>query len=365
MKLLTNFPYSPFGRSAGSTQRFLQIILTLRELGHEIRLWSFTHPSGYQWESSDLERAQKLGIEIILIERGKFESSILNGVDAIWGIYFHYMKFYEEFHGPKIIDAHDILTPNFKIDKHFGHFLSKDGDIFAFDRAIFDKPISCTEFPIDEEELEVYRKYHPIMISLREQEKLAQKGIRSTYIPYIPKLPPKTSDYSGLPLTLCSAHLNNLYANDFLGTTLLPKIRLSAHNFEINSLGEIDTICRHFPAINYLGYREDDLVLRTARFGIWNSKFGTGAQIKLYTYAAYGLPIVCFRERAEPFMVHGTNSLIADSQEEFIAYCVFLWKDVELCHQLGQNARESVESFYTKDRLLNDLNTVVQEHLCK
>lgn len=362
MRLLTNFPYSPFGRSAGSTQRFLQIILGLRELGHEITLWSFKNPSGYQWADADLEAAAGYGIKVVLTPRGEpFESSTLDGIDFVWGVYFHYLRYYNDFNGPKICDTHDILTPNFQIDEYFENYLSKEGDIFAFDRDIFEKEPIHTEFPIREEELEVYRKTHAVMISLREQERLAQKKIKSTYIPFIPPIAGQ-SNHSGKPIYLASAHLNNIYGNDLLGIKLLPKMRLRAP-IEFNVVGELKDVCRQFPAIAYQGYTETNEELLTAPFGISPLFYGTGFQLKVLTYMAHGVPPIIFKPRSELPLEHNVNCLVAETYDDFCDYCVELWNDIELCKKLGKAAQETVRNYYTHEQMLVDLEKVIKDHL--
>ena len=358
MKILSNFPYSPFGRSAGSTQRFNQIILGLRELGHDIRLWSFKNPSGYQWDDTDLDRATKLGIEVVLTERGKFDPRVLDGVDFVCGVYFHYMKFYEQFNGPKCVETADLLTCNFQIDEAFGDSLSKEGDIFCFSRDSFAKEPKYTEYPIRDEELEVYRKYRAIMISIREQERLAKKGIKSTYIPYIPTIPNQTSDYSGNPCYLASAHLNNIYGNDLLGIRLLPMMRLKSP-IEFNTVGEVKDVCRKFPGINYKGYTsyQDDLL--TATFGISPLFYGTGYQLKISTYMAYGVPPIIFSPRQEKPLEHDVNCLVADTYEEFSDHCVRLWSNRNEAKRLGTNARETMKSYYTHEQMLNSLQEII------
>jgi glycosyltransferase involved in cell wall biosynthesis len=88
--------------------------------------------------------------------------------------------------------------------------------------------------------------------------------------------------------------------------------------------------------------------------------FGTtGPQVKIVEAMAYGVPVVALRAAAAGSPIrHGVNGYIATTADEFADYLVELWNHQGLCRQMGQAARETIASEYSRSSLVHRLSSI-------
>lgn len=366
MNILTNFPYSPFTRKAGSGQRFLQNVLGLRDLGHQITIWSIEHESLYKWTDRDLEEAKKQGFIVKLTKSWELPDSFLEGIDLCWIVYYNLVDKYRKFEGPKICDNHDLLSCNDQINDLFKDHITKIGfkNTFRYHPEIFEVP-KVVNFPISQTELDAYRECNSVVtISRFESERLAKHGIKTQYIPYFPAelLKEKPADVEkGKPGFCGSTNLNNLFANDLLGEIVLPKIRLKDNTFSMQVLGEIKDYGFKYPYIDYRGYR-DDLgdSYRSFSFGLVPQYYGTGSRIKTLEMLSLGIPCVAFSCLTDDApIIPGETGFSCAFIDEFVDSCIVLNKEVGLRRQMGINAREVMFHWYSEEQHKKDLEKVI------
>lgn len=365
MNILTNFPYSPFTRKAGSGQRFLQNILGLRDLGHQVTIWSIDHESKYKWLPADLEIAKREGFKVLLTRSWELPPEFLEGVDLVWAIYYNFVSLFQEFEGPLICDSHDLLTCNEQINELFKQKLTKIGtkNTFRYHPEIFEHPVA--PFPILEDELNAYRLCNLVVtISKEETERLEKCGITAKWIPYsnFEELP--LASRTELPIFGGSANLNNLFGNDYLGEILVPKIRLRQTNFEVQILGEVSDMCFKYPFHKYWGYQsEPDRVYTFSSFGIFPLVYGTGSSVKLMEMLGRGLPVVAFRQRIGDAPLTNETGRPCENVDEFVESSIELWNDHSLRIKLGDNAQEAARNFYSVEKHKQDLEDIINEIL--
>jgi glycosyltransferase involved in cell wall biosynthesis len=98
-----------------------------------------------------------------------------------------------------------------------------------------------------------------------------------------------------------------------------------------------------------------------ARFVVCPVFGGTGQQIKIVEAMAHGVPVIALRAAAASSpIVHEVNGLVANNAEEFAECVLRLWNDQQLCRQMGQAARDTVASQYSRSRLVKDLSQMIE-----
>ena len=147
MRILTNFPYSPFTNKTGSSQRFLQNIRGLQELGHDITIWSIStipDDSSLRWKVEDLEIGHDEGFTVKLTDGWNLPSHFLKRIDGVWINYYNRIDCFYEFDGPKWCDQHDLLTIHSQINNflkiHLGEINGKK--TFQRNRGIYSTKIT-------------------------------------------------------------------------------------------------------------------------------------------------------------------------------------------------------------------------------
>lgn len=362
MKILSNFPYSPFTRKAGSGQRFLQQILGLRDLGHQVKIWSIVHESKYKWTEKDIKLAYESGFEVLLTDDWVLPDEATENIDLAWVNYYLMVEKFGNFAGPICIDQHDLLSCNDQLHDLFSEHMQKVGykNTYRNSPEIF-KPQLVPNFPISEQELEVYRKASgTVAISRKEQKRLIANGINCYYIPSFCFEKVERSTNQGLPIYTGSDNLNNLFANDYLGEVLLPRIRMKC-DMEVQILGEMGDRCFHYPGIKYWGYQQDqEVIYKYTSFGLNTLRISTGQKIKMMDYLARGLPVIAFKDQIDDSpIIYGETGFPVKDVEEFCDQSIVLHKDARLRRRMGDNAVEAMKQFYSKDRFMKDLEQVV------
>lgn len=75
---------------------------------------------------------------------------------------------------------------------------------------------------------------------------------------------------------------------------------------------------------------------------------------------AHGVPVIALRAAAESSPIrHEVNGLVANNAEEFADCVIRLWNDEKLCHQLGEAARDTIATEFSRLRLIEGLSLLV------
>jgi glycosyltransferase involved in cell wall biosynthesis len=335
----------------------------LRDLGHKITIWSIEQDSPYKWTSKNLDTASTLGFTVKLTPNWVTLPS-LDSIDLIWCAYYNFVeKFVKAGIAPIICDNFDLLSIHQQINEIYKKSISNIGNKTSFrgNPGIFSYPNQTYE--ISTAEIDAYSHCQTVVtISKHETQRLKNHEIRTCYIPYFPeagsnsdKLDIKT--YSNKPTFCGSANIINLFAHDFLGEILIPGIRLKCPDFELDVMGDISDMCLHYPFCDYKGYLEDESeIYRPSAFGISSAIHGTGQKIKLIEWMVSGLAVVSFTaQRDDAPIISGETGFSCANLDEFYDACQILWKDRNLCQEMGRNAREAVLAMYSKEKHLADL----------
>ena len=99
---------------------------------------------------------------------------------------------------------------------------------------------------------------------------------------------------------------------------------------------------------------------KSSRFFICPVFGGTGQQVKIVEAMAHGLPVVALEYAAHHSpLKHGMNGLVAKNIEEFAEHVVRLWNDRSLCRKLGAEARQTIATEFSREKLIRGLASLV------
>lgn len=354
MKILSNFPYSPFTRTTGANRRFLQQIECLRILGHDVTIWSVP-PSKkeYAWNTEDLNIAEDLGFKIKLTDTWELPYHFHKNIDAAWINYYTYIDTFDRFEGPKICETYDLLSCNQQLTAWFENYITGKEGKQQFSPDIFEAIPPRLE--IAHEELRAYRKCKKVVaISKAETNKLREHGIKTAFIPFRAEQS-RISERIAPPCFIGSGNLFNLYGHDLLAH-LMPAITLRQPGFKVNVIGEVSDMVVPSPDIWYESYKPTS-PLAFSIFGLNPIKYSTGLKIKLVDMMAVGLATVTFESDGLP--INKDTGFICNSNQEFVNACVILWNDVKLRNRMGDNARDAIFSHYGVADHLKDIEEVL------
>jgi len=96
--------------------------------------------------------------------------------------------------------------------------------------------------------------------------------------------------------------------------------------------------------------------LGSARVFVAPFRFGGGTKLKVLEAMAMGLPVVATSVGCQGIPVNdGIHLLLRDSPEEFAAGVVALLKDSAQCEMLGANARQLIETKFSWEAIVSDV----------
>jgi glycosyltransferase involved in cell wall biosynthesis len=260
----------------------------------------------------------------------------------------------------RIIEMHDLLSVNLQIRQWL------DGKITEFTRTghandLFNPNLRWDEkFSVSDEELAIYDQYDAVIaISQREQLSL-QSRLRRARAVWIPMhIPPVNFDnsYDGPPIFIASENIFNRAGLMLLVNDLLQRIIRQCPDFRLDVIGKISEFAIPSPNVRYLGYVPQlDDVCRKAAFAICPVFAGTGQQVKVIEAMAHGLAVVAFRGTAiESPLQHGKNGLVATDSDDFARHLVTMWRNRDLCRQLGIAAGATLAKPDTTAKALRNL----------
>jgi glycosyltransferase involved in cell wall biosynthesis len=260
----------------------------------------------------------------------------------------------------RIIEMHDLLSVNLKIRQWL------DDKINDFTRTghandLFNPNLLCDKrFSASDEELAIYDQYDAVIAISRQEQLLLQSSLhraRAVWIPmHIPAVKLDNS-YDGPPIFIASENIFNRAALLLLVNDLLDRIVRQCPDFRVDVIGKISQFAIPSPNVRYLGYVSQLTdVCRKAAFAICPVFSGTGQQVKVIEAMAHGLAVVAFRRTAiESPLQHGKNGLVATDTDDFARHLVTMWRNRDLCRQMGIAARDTLAQPDTTVRSLRNL----------
>jgi hypothetical protein len=405
-RILFFFPHCPYPPRSGAHKRCLQILSGFKDLNCKVTLISSNWTSETPWTNSSIEVLNDKWVSDVLVYEAswldyrtcslfhryyqirnkkpplsspinapqgfcrwveqqltKIQPDVLFMNYAYWDRLFYRNKFSGSH---KIIDTHDLVTLNSAMQNsirvHLPNSITGTETIYSqiLEQDFFNK----LNLEASEEEFSIYEHYnHTIVISSKEVE-LVKSKTSKTKVSYIPVLQPAyhiANQYNGPAIYTTGPNLFNTQGYLYFVKLVLPLIFKKDTSFLLQVTG---ACCEHiYPTngVQLLGYVPDIVVTyNTSRFAICPVLGGTGQQIKIVEAMAYGLPVVatCFSGERSP-IIHKQNGFIAKNAEEFADYVLQLWGDRDLCMKLGSNARETISSNFSQDRLVNELSLII------
>jgi hypothetical protein len=216
-------------------------------------------------------------------------------------------------------------------------------------------------------EFRIFDKYdHTIAIAAKEAE-VIRRNTRRTRVSWLPvTLNPCfiPNTYSESAVFTVGPNLFNTQGYLYFVKKVLPLVLRRAPSFTLEVTGSFPLKAPGSASGVILSGFVPDLkpVYETARFFVCPVLGGTGQQIKIVEAMAHGLPVVALRFAAERSPVrHDVSGLVADNADQFADYTVRLWNDRALCRRLGEAARATVASEFSRDRLTHALSEIVEQ----
>ncbi len=403
-KILFFFPFDPYPPRSGAQIRCLEILSGLVALNCEVFFLSSRNFSEKSWDAPSIEYLKKLGIKDISIYQKTFFDFIMNAVirrmyllvnrlppvdslkhtpfgmrvwfkkiqtqynpDIIWMNYsYHDPLIYRKGNNSPVcvIDYHDLASLNQKmqnaVKKCFTGTPYKIIDATVLREDYFKNNL----FVADEKELQVITNYHKVVAISQEEADLLQGFDRDASIIHIPvTLSPVNcnNSYSDSAIFVTGPNAFNLQGLFYFTEKILPAVIQQCPEFNLWITGACSDKVRPVKSVSLLGYVDDlEKYYCAARFAICPVLGGTGQQIKIIEAMVHGLPVVATRYSASGSpLVHGYNGFIAENAVEFAEYCIMLWQNRDLCKQMGNAARKTIQEKYSEAVLLKKLSEVL------
>jgi glycosyltransferase involved in cell wall biosynthesis len=384
--VLVYFPFNPWPPRTGSHRRCLQMLDGLVQLGARVHLAGRRHLSEQPWTQEAILALRARGLENVWLYKrfrgqGRLErwEARYVGQDqwlADWEycswwqrrwfrnlvrrihpstVVMHYAfadRLLDHSGFPnlnRIIEMHDLLSVNVQIrselDKRVKQFIrtGQAGDLFDTNLRWADKLI-----PADEE-VAIYDKYDAVVAISRHEGLLLEQKLQHARVVWIPMHIPAVkfiNSYDAPPIFLASGNKLNQAGLLLLLNEVIGRVLAKCPDFQIDVVGDLSESAIPSHNVRYIGYVQKLVdVCQRAAFAICPVFAGTGQQVKVIEAMAHGLAVVAFhRAAAESPLRHGENGLVAADSDEFAAHLITLWRNRDLCRQLGTAARATLST---------------------
>jgi glycosyltransferase involved in cell wall biosynthesis len=402
------FPHNPYPPKAGDHRRCLEMLRGLKESGCEVTLVSSTLCSGTEWERSSIEALEGGWVQNAKIQeaaeshkrlfslmrkcyRYLIGDLPLNHPFYSLGIKHWFSKTVQELSPEvilmsyaywdglldhqhlkpitRIIDTIDLLTLNEKMRRAVGQCLpGRNRSVDGIDgRALQENFFAELRVATAQDEFKIYDSYDFTIAISAEEADIIGRNTRHTKVVHIPMTCEPhylENSYSGPALFTASPNPFNTQGYYYFSRKVLPIVRRSLPSFSLQVTGSLDhsVLSGLSDGIEIKGFIPDLTELyQSSRFSVCPVFGGTGQPVKIVEAMSYGLPVIALRAAAKRSPVrHGVNGLIADNAEEFADYVIRLWKNQDLCCELGQNARRTIAEEFSRERLVLDLSRLME-----
>jgi glycosyltransferase involved in cell wall biosynthesis len=402
-KALVFFPHNPYPACTGAHRRCLVMLSGLRDLGCEIVLFSSNLYSDQAWTQQSIDSLKsKYGIDTFIYQGTETDFRYLEACRAKsqpgqmnWdyfnapGLTDGFKQIFRQFKPNlvmvnyslwgrlvtgkefesvvKVIDTHDIFTLTMQmfqiLTPHFSQQLI-DPSAIAPEITNEDFFANLDIYP-EQEEYNICDLYnYTIAISQKEGALLREhtQQTENLYVPMTVDIPAVVNTYTASPLFVISGNCFNLQGATYFIKKVLPLISESISDFNLQVVGAGGNRFTNIPQLDICGFVEDlSSLYAQSGFAICPLIGGTGQQVKIVEAMAHGLPVVALINVAETSPIkHGVNGFIANNAEEFARYTVLLWNDRNLCKQMGESARQTMQEKFSSSSLTNNLKEIVR-----
>jgi glycosyltransferase involved in cell wall biosynthesis len=249
----------------------------------------------------------------------------------------------------RIIEMHDLWSLHVQIvsglEQKTKQFIQTGcaGDLFDPTLQWADK------FMISDKELAIYDQYDAVIAISRREQLTLQEKLRRARVEWIPMHVPTlnfVNTYNAPPIFLASGNKCNQVGLLLLLNEVLDRVKTQCPDFQIDVVGDISQFAIPWRNVRYIGYVPNlKHVCQGAAFAICPVFAGTGQQVKIIEAMAHGLAVVAFHRTAEESPLrHGENGLVAADAGEFAMHLIGLWRNRDLCRQLGNAARATLDN---------------------
>ncbi len=401
-KALVFFPHNPYPACTGAHRRCLEMLSGLRNLGCEIILFSSNLYTDQVWTQQSIDILKsKYGIDTFIYQGTEADIRYLEACRAqsqpgqmnwdyfnapgltdsfkqifcqfkpnlvmvnysLWGRLVAGKEFKSVV---KVIDTHDLFTLTMQMFQILTpHFSQQSIDLATIAPEITNEDFFANlALHPEQEEYDICDLYdYTIAISQKECALLTQhtQQTENLYVPMTVDIPAVVNTYTASPLFVISGNCFNLQGATYFIKKVLPLIAESIPDFNLQVVGAGGNRFANIPELDICGFVKDISSLYTySGFAICPLIGGTGQQVKIVEAMAYGLPVVALINVAETSPIeHGVNGFIAHNAKEFARYTVLLWNDRNLCKQMGESARKTMQKKFSSSSLANNLKEVV------
>ncbi len=150
----------------------------------------------------------------------------------------------------------------------------------------------------------------------------------------------------------------NVDAMRFFCKEVWPKLTDQTENVKLIIIGrdppkDLKEFSRRDPRIQFMGFVEDIRpILSAATVYVCPMRQGGGTRLKVLDAMAMGMALVATTMACEGINLKDNESvLLAETADEFAEKIMRLFSDIELCNNLGKNARRIVEEQYAYEKI--------------
>ncbi|MEI6807706.1 MAG: glycosyltransferase, partial [bacterium] len=401
MRVLVYFQHKPYPATTGAHIRCQAVLRALRELRHEVTLFSSNLLTDTSWTAESVAEVEEtFGIRVV-IHRGTPDDTLYCAAirwDDLprkqWGdfappamkaafvelardwhpdaVIINYTFFGNLICDPvfsrclKIMESLDMFSLNGQMQRAFLHLLP--GRPIHADRVcsqLLDQTfLSDLDLSVWPEEYAVCDQFDvTTAVSRNETEGIAAhtSNTQAVWAPITAESRELSNTYGGNPVYMAAINALNVQGYLYFARKVLPLIQSRKADFMLDAVGACSTIMDEVAGIRNLGYVPSlDALYRDAAFAICPLIGATGQQIKVIEAMAYGVPAVVLRNvAASSPVIHGVNGFIADTPEEMAGYCLRLRADQQLCRSFGNAARGIVARDWSQQRLVNTFREIL------
>jgi len=273
-------------------------------------------------------------------------------------------------HAVSTIDSIDILARQTQLRQQIWAALPGspvDPDL-VHDEVLDEHYFTDTPFPRDASEFAEYDRFDNTIAISTPDWRIIKANTKSTNAVLIPASFPHTStvnSYSSPAIFATGPNPFNIHGYVYFVRKVLPPVLQCDPSFRLDVLGYAGTVVRGVPGVNLCGYVANlPSAYASAAFALSPVLGGTGQQLKIVEAMAHGLPVVAFRSVAEGSpIIHGVNGLLAGDAAEFAQHVLRLWRDRQLCREMGQAARQQIQDHWSQAHTTQQLGRLLEhEH---
>ena len=413
-------PHKPWPPKFGAHKRYLETIAGLRALGFHISLASSDASTDSKWDAASIEGLKESWVDEVYVHQPTLQDyKFIHRLKSFYDLDYSLIPVLRKLHllGDResslssrlhtlptmrrwfkdLVEqtSPDLIFMNYAFwDPLVDHRkwqsairIMETIDLLSLNRRMWQAlekvlpppPINPTDVPdevlkedffrklkltVAPEEFRIYDQYsYTIAISQQEAE-IIEANTSHTRVVHLPMTQEPVycaNNYSGPALFPTGPNHYNTQGYLYFAKRVLPSVREKDPSFQLQVTGYCSTQVVPISGIQQAGFVPNlESLYASARFLVCPVFGGTGQQVKVVEAMAHGVPAVALRGAAARSPIkHGVNGMIADSAAEFADHVLRLWKDPELCAQLGRAARNTITQEFSREHLIEGLSTMV------